>query len=222
MAVTSVASLDDRGMRLFQLTVKQYHQMIEQGILPEGEPLELLNGVVVRKDRSASGENRITIGDEHAHVLMKLTQLNPKLERLGCHLRPQLPVLLPPYDEPEPDGAIVRGSVEDYADRKPVRADILCVIEIADSSLWRDRGPKLRIYAKSGIGRYIIVNLQDRVVEVYTKPLRSGRYGQTVTIEGTGTVTLPTSKGRGFDIAISRLLPPSAGRGQRGARNGRH
>ncbi len=222
MSVTTVESPNDRGMRLFQLTVEKYHQMIEQGILPEGEPFELINGVVVRKDRSASGENPMTIGDGHAYVLMKLTQLNPKLERLGCHLRPQLPVLLPPYDEPEPDGAIVRGSAEDYADRKPVRDDILCVIEIADSSLRRDRGAKLRIYAKGGIRRYLIINLQDRVVEDYTKPLRSGRYGQAVTIEASESVAFPSAKGKGLDVLISRLLPPSAGRGQNGARNGRH
>lgn len=220
MVSTTVEKLSDRGMRLFPLTVDQYHEMMARGIVPEGEPYELLDGAIVRKDRSAEGENPMTIGDDHAYSLMKLTQLNPKLERLGCHLRPQLPILLPPYNEPEPDGAIVRGNVEAYAGRKPVGADILCVIEIADSSLRRDRSVKRRIYSKGGIHRYLIINLQDRVIEDNTGPLRNGRYARTETIDAKGSVTFPTAKGKGLIVPVARLLPPVRGTIARGSRNG--
>src|SRR4051794_1020260 len=95
--------VDERTV-LLPLTVDQYHQMIDRGIVPEGEPYELLDGYVVRKDRSAAGDDPMTIGDEHAWAVMKLVRLAPKFDRLGCHLRPQLAVELPPYNRPEPDG----------------------------------------------------------------------------------------------------------------------
>ena len=35
------------------ISVEQYHQMIRLGILPEGAPVELIDGLLVWKDRSA-------------------------------------------------------------------------------------------------------------------------------------------------------------------------
>ena len=58
------------------------------------------------------------------------------------------------------------GKLTDYTDRHPGAADLTCVIEVSDSSLRWCRTTKLRIYAGSGIARYIIINLPDRVVEV--------------------------------------------------------
>jgi Uma2 family endonuclease len=95
-------------------------------------------------------------------------------------------VALPPFDEPEPDAAIVRGAIKDYRDHKPGPGDILCVIEVADASLRRDRATKQRIYADAGIAEYLIVNLPDRVIEVYTEPHKGkGRYGQLATLTAT-------------------------------------
>jgi Uma2 family endonuclease len=43
-------------------------------------------------------------------------------------------------------------------------------MEVADVTLRRDRGPKLRSYARAGIPTYWIVNVKARQVEVYTSP----------------------------------------------------
>jgi hypothetical protein len=43
------------------------------------------------------------------------------------------------------------------------------LVEVADSSLERDRG-KAAIYARAGVPRYWIVNLTERWVEVYGAP----------------------------------------------------
>ncbi len=48
--------------------------------------------------------------------------------------------------------------------------------EVSDSTLTQDRGVNLAAYAKDGIPVYWIVNLIDRQVEVYTRPLKAGRY----------------------------------------------
>jgi len=44
------------------------------------------------------------------------------------------------------------------------------VIEVAESSLDFDRGQKGSLYARAGIADYWIVNLVDRVLEVYRDP----------------------------------------------------
>ena len=44
-------------------------------------------------------------------------------------------------------------------------------MEVADSSLERDRTSKLRSYARAGIVVYWIVNLIERQVELYKLPL---------------------------------------------------
>ena len=119
------------------LTVEQYHQMIEHGILPEGEPIELLQGQLVEKDRSATGEDPMTVGHGHSWVVTELESLGPKLRRLGCHIRVQQPVSVSPIDEPEPDAAVVLGLNALYRQRHPKAADVLCVVEVADSSLQR-------------------------------------------------------------------------------------
>src|SRR5206468_5833676 len=109
---------------LYALTVAKYHRMLEQGILPEGKPFELIAGQVVRKERHARGDDPMTVGYAHAVAVTKLGKLNAKLERIGCHMRIQQPVTLPPFSEPEPDGAIVFGTEERYGDHHPGSGEV--------------------------------------------------------------------------------------------------
>jgi Uma2 family endonuclease len=86
----------------------------------------------------------------------------------GFHLRVQLPLALDPDSAPEPDLAIVAGSVRAYRVTHPTSASL--VVEVADSSLAFDRSWKASIYARAGIADYWIVNLVDRLLEVYRDP----------------------------------------------------
>jgi hypothetical protein len=182
--------------------------MIEQGIIEEGAPIELLDGRLEWKDRSAAGADPMTVGTDHAFSIEAAKELDPKLRRLGASARVQLPVTLPPYDEPEPDVSIVRGGKEQYRGHHPGSADILCLIEVADSSITRDRGRKLRIYADSGIAMYVILNLIDRVAEVYFQPLvGKGRYGHATTLGLKDRLTIPTPKGKGLTVLVRKLFP---------------
>lgn len=51
---------------------------------------------------------------------------------------------------------------------------MLLLIEVADTTLAYDRGTKLALYAKSGIGETWIVNAQQECVEVYRAPSAGG------------------------------------------------
>jgi Uma2 family endonuclease len=74
---------------------------------------------------------------------------------------------------PEPDIAIVRGQPGDYEDRHPSGADTALIIEVADSTVRRDRA-KAAIYARAGVPEYWIVNLKDRQIEIYSQPRGRG------------------------------------------------
>lgn len=188
-----------------RLSVDQYHVMIEQQILEEGLPMELLDGELVWKDRSAAGADAMTVGDEHAWVVSKAIELSAKFRRRKMHIRVQSPVTLSKHNEPGPDIAIIAGDIEQYTGRHPGRTDVFAVIEVADSSLARDRGVKLRIYANAGIPLYIILNLQDRVAEVYEQPVAGrGRYAKSDTVAGRSKLPLPG----GVGVAVQSLFPP--------------
>ena len=88
-----------------------------------------------------------------------------------------MPVALDEESEPEPDITVVRGSRADLWEGHPARPSL--AIEVAESSLDFDRSEKGSLYARAGLADYWIVNLVDRVVEVYRDPTpaRAAPYG---------------------------------------------
>ncbi len=193
---------------LARLNVDQYHSMIEAGILREGAPYELLDGLLVQKDRSARGEDSMTIGKRHNAAVKLLIILDRLLTAYGCHMQIQGPVTTSAHHEPEPDGAVVRGGARDYLERNPGPADVLCVIEVSDSSLDHDRTNKLQIYAAAGIPQYVIVNLVDFQVEVFESPIPAeSRYSQAKTLQAGAPLSLHVGGGTHLDVPVRDLLP---------------
>jgi len=193
---------------IYRHSVNEYHRMIADGNIEEGAPYELLDGQIVHKIRAASGEDPSTVGPRHMTAVTRLGDLDRKFKRFGCHIRLQGPITLPPYDEPEPDGAIVIGSSDDYRDRHPKASEVLFAIEVADASIRRDRGYKQRIYANSGIPIYFIVNLVDGVIEAYNRPMKGkGRYGQVETLSPKQAVIFIMPAGNIVKVPVRRLLP---------------
>lgn len=208
MAQTILEEVVKDRRLLYRHTVDEYDRMIANRLIEEGAPYELLDGQVVRKLRNANGDDAMTVGVEHALVVMRLAKLDRFFEPLGCHVRPQQPIALPPHDEPEPDISIARGGEDDYKDHHPSAGELLAVVEVSDASLSRDRGYKLALYANFGIETYVIVNLVDRVVEVYTDPVKgAGRYAKSGLLRGDAEVTFPTPSGQPVTVAARTLLP---------------
>ena len=181
--------------------------MIKAGIVHEGASVELIDGVLVHKDRSAAGEDPMSIGKDHRLVVSLLGELDAELARRGCHMQTQNPLSLPPYDEPEPDGAILRGRPRAYTDRVPGAADVGAVIEVSDSSLAYDRKTKLALYARADIAQYLIVNLSGRCIELYEQPQPDGSYHQIVVRRAGETIGLRLPDGERFEILADRILP---------------
>ncbi|HEY3322363.1 MAG TPA: Uma2 family endonuclease [Planctomycetota bacterium] len=190
------------------ITVWQYHHMLQAGTIIEGAPIELLEGMLVWKNGSARGGNPMTLGDRHIFAVGGLAELLPLLRAFNCHIRTQATLALSSTQEPEPDGAIVRGTRKDYADRRPGPADTSSVIEVADSSLAEDRNVKLGIYANAGIPQYMIINIPDRQIEIYEHPLAGhGRYEKTGIIKAGQNVSLLLPDGKRLEVPAAELLP---------------
>jgi hypothetical protein len=145
---------------IWRLTVEQYHEMIRAGILTDDDPVELLEGWLVPK---------MPKNPPH-RVVTRLTQ--KALDRIpppGWDVRVQDPITTD-TSEPEPDLAVARGDTRQYVDRHPGPKDLALAIEVAETTLTRDRGLKKRIYARARIPAFWIINLVDRQVELYTDP----------------------------------------------------
>ena len=100
--------------------------------------------------------------------------------------------------------AVVRGEARDYLRNHPAPVDTVLLVEVADSSLSYDRTDKLVAYARAGIAEYWILNLVDRVAEVYRDPA-GDTYREKVTL---GPEEFVAPRGHEADsLVVAELLP---------------
>ncbi len=146
------------------------------------------------------------MGPEHITATRLLNYaLNEHFQRTDGFIV-SVPVPLQLSDsEPEPDGFVYRGSIHD----RPSDAEhVVLVVEVSKTSIGYDRTTKLALYAEAGYGDYWIVNLVDRVLEVYRNPMQSNgewTYADKTTIAADGTVS-PLAKPEAT-LKVADLLP---------------
>lgn len=156
-----------------QISVAQYHDMISTGILSADDQVELLHGWLT---------NKMSKNPPHTVITGLLFELLLRLLPSGWFVSLEGPITMS-TSEPEPDIAVVEGKRANYFEKHPTAEQVALVIEVADSSLQRDRTLKKGIYAQAGIPVYWIVNLQDSVIEIYSEPLQGSEpdYGRRQT-----------------------------------------
>jgi hypothetical protein len=183
----------------YRLSVAQYHQMNQAGILKDGEKVELLEGLLVEK---------MPHNPPHATAITKISRaLFTRLNEAWV-VRVQLPITTL-ESEPEPDFVVALGGVEQYEQGHPGPADVALVIEVADSTLEQDRDDKKRIYARARLPIYWIVNIPEARIEVYTQP-RAGKnpiYRQRRDYLPAETIPLVIAGQDVGSIAVHDLLP---------------
>jgi Uma2 family endonuclease len=139
------------------------------GILNEDSRVELIRGQII---------DMAPIGAPHLNMVNRLTRLLPAIVGDRGVISVQNPVRLDDGSEPQPDVAVLLPHPEEYETAVPRAADVLLVIEVAESSQTEDRDVKAPLYAGGGIPEFWIVNIVDRVVEVYRRP-ENGAYLET-------------------------------------------
>jgi Uma2 family endonuclease len=150
----------------FHWTLEQYHQLAEANILQEEDQTELLNGQIVYIS---------PIGKLHAAAVRRIDKLLQKILGDDALISTQNPISLPINDsEPQPDLVVLKPRADFYASQHPGPEDIYLLIEIADSTLDKDRSQKIPLYAQAGVIECWLVNLSEQNIEVYTAPSPKG------------------------------------------------
>ena len=169
----------------------EYDQIVELGLFAS-ERVELLYGTLVKMTPQGTG---------HMYVVRRLNRILLPLVAARADVSVQAPLAASDESEPEPDFALIpRG---DYLDEKPTTA--LLVVEVADSSLRKDRDIKARLYAEMGIPEYWLVNLVDSTVEVRRSP-KDGVYTKVSIHQRDETLALLAFPD--ISVALAEILPP--------------
>lgn len=190
------------ALALWRIPLARYHELIEAGIFDGDDRAELLEGVLVEMSPK---------GAEHDEAVAWLTRQFVLALGEEFQVRPQSALTLESSgSEPEPDLAVVAAD----APRPYHPAEALLVIEVARSSLPKDRLVKARLYARAGVPEYWVVNLADRRVERYADP-RGDAYTEHAH-HGAGDVITPRRLGAPRidvgDLFAAAFREPAAGR----------
>ena len=107
-----------------RFTADEYQRMGQTGILPPDARVELIDGDVVAMT---------PIGPRHNACVNRALRALVRAAGDDAIVQAQGSVRLDLRSEPEPDLVVIRPRADFYASRHPGPADILLVIEIADS-----------------------------------------------------------------------------------------
>jgi Uma2 family endonuclease len=152
MAIEAPVKLPER---LF--TIEELERIVETGIFGEDERVELIEGRIVQMN---------PIGDDHIGGVNSLNVIFMRGAEVIVSV--QNPVRLAEGLMPQPDLAVLRPDTPLH--RKPVPADVLLLVEVADSSLTYDRQVKAALYARANIPELWIVDINGERVEAYRDP----------------------------------------------------
>jgi Uma2 family endonuclease len=180
--------------RSHRFSTTEYHALGTAGILAADDRVELIQGELV--DMSP-------IGSRHAGMVNRLTQILSQMLSGRAVVSVQNPIVLDDFSEPQPDLALLRPRDDFYAEALPTSADVLLVVEVADSSLEYDRAVKIPLYGRAGLPEAWLFDLVQPGIDVHRGPSSSGyreirraRSGETLS-----PLAFP-----GLELSVSTLL----------------
>jgi len=192
------------------ISVDAFHRMGEAGVLGPADRVELIDGEII--DMSP-------IGVMHAAIVARLA--SHFSQRLGptAVVWCQNPLRLDEVSEPQPDITILRPRADFYTTAHPGPADVLLVIEVADTSLAYDLGTKVPLYARHGIPEVWVIDAATRRTRVFRQPV--GDCGPSSPVgsgyaeemggephEAVSCAGVVDEAGGRVVIELARLLPP--------------
>jgi Uma2 family endonuclease len=193
----AMASYEPRTRRFRRA---EYDRLIEFGLFQPGEAIELIGGELMVAEPQ---------GAPHYTAIRKTAKALEAAFGPGWEVRTEGPIGLDDDSEPEPDIAVVPGNPDDYARAHPSHPAL--TVEVAETSLVIDRQHKGSLYARAGLADYWVLNLVDRVLEVYRDPVADSaapfgwRYARREVFEASARV-MPLAAPEST-ILVARLLP---------------
>ena len=150
----------------YLFSVDDFYRMIDADIFPDEARVGLWDGRIY--ERMAKKQPHAVASSK---VITALIRALPN----GWFLSSENPITIGHDKAPLPDMMVLRGEPDDYAKRRPTVADVGLVIELSDSSLRADTGPKLAGYAAAGVPAYWVLNLVADVIHIYESPIAAER-----------------------------------------------
>ena len=171
-------------------SVDDYYRMADAGVFPIDARVELIEGEVIEISPP---------GSRHAGCVMRLNSLLHRQTDLSGVVSVHNPVRLNDFSEPQPDIALLKPRDDFYASAHPTPADVLLIIEVADTTVEYDRRVKLPLYARAGIPEAWLMILPKEIVEVHSQPV-NGKFQKVQPLKRGKTLRSPTIDELGFKI----------------------
>lgn len=147
---------------LRRMSVDEYHQRVEQGLIPDR--CELLEGLIYQNMPKSPLHEQLALDIFHF--------FDRGLAGQQYIVHKEGPLTLND-SEPEPDVSVASGaSPKDFLDAHPTTARL--IVEVAVDAPEMDRA-KTGVYAAAGVAEYCIVLAKERAIEVYTGPVPEKR-----------------------------------------------
>ncbi|MBA2350307.1 MAG: Uma2 family endonuclease [Betaproteobacteria bacterium] len=180
------------------LTVMDFARMAEVGILREDDRVELIEGELI---------DMAPIGPGHIGAIALLTKMMVVAAADKAVVSVQSSILLSDRSQPQPDLVLLKARADYYRHALPAPADILLLIEVADTSIEYDRDIKLPLYGKSGVPEVWLVNLKDEAIEIHQEP---GMKGYQRILRPDGDKVISPLLFSDFSLSVKQLFSPSA------------
>ncbi len=186
-----------------KITVEQYQEMTARGDFEPREQhrVELIRGEIVPK---FSDDPRTPMNPPHAATIDYMTEWSFEVvPRAAARIRIQCSISITALDSvPDPD--ITWLARKDYSRELPTPGDVLLLIEVSDTTIAKDRGPKLELYAEAGIREYWIVDINRRRLLVHRDPHGTTYGSMTTFVPGQEARTLVFPD---ISLPVSRIFP---------------
>jgi Uma2 family endonuclease len=189
------ATNEDRLQRR-PITATEFLRMEKLGILGGKEQIELLDGRLFTLP---------PIGPKGAVAANMLSRVLHERIADRALIAPQHRIALDALSVAQPNLMLTALPPERYWNSLPTPADALLVVEVARGTPAFERGQKMRVYARCGVGEYWIVDLVHGRIEVYRNP-RGQRYSKHATF-GRGETPAPEAFPDAL-VPVGEILPP--------------
>jgi Uma2 family endonuclease len=176
-------------------TREGFRMMAEAGLFADGR-YELLEGEIVK------------LMPNEPHTFVNTELVRALVECFGWdYVRVPSSLAARPDSEPEPDASVtVKPRREYLTTGVPPGSEFRLVVEVSDTTLWRDKGQKAMLYAQAGVPEYWIVNLTGRTLIVHRNPVE-GEYRSIQTYDDTQKIAPESAPGQ--FVVLAEILPPA-------------
>jgi Uma2 family endonuclease len=200
---TRTTRATDAARRSYRFTVDQFMQMIETGVIPDDEDVELIRGRL----------HLLSKYELHNWTVLVLAEALRRIIPDGFYVREEKVLSHDQRSMPEPDVAVVRGRLREFRPQPPLTSKAALLVEVCCHTRRADYHDKLSLYASAGVPWYWVVDVDGRKVAVHSEPMRQGpggAFGRLETFAEGASIPVVLDGHEVGRIPVEEFLPPES------------